>query len=568
MLSARAGEESRIEGLEAGADDYLVKPFSARELMARVTTHLQIGFLRREAERERARLYDVFMQAPVPVAVLVGSERRFEVANPAWLEIIRKDRVRGRALRDVFPDLEGHAALAVLEQVENTGKPYRASEMNIATVSAGVPSERFFNFVAHPLKGDASDVEGVVIVATEVTEQVLARRRVEALRAAAEQASRAKDEFLSTLSHELRTPLNAIVGWSTLLRQGTLPPDRAARALETVERNALAQARLIDDMLDLSRIEQGKLVLSVGPVELVRVVEAAIDAVRPAAEAKGVRLQPVLDSHATIVGDADRLQQIAWNLLSNAIKFTPKGGRVQVQLRRAHSYVELVVTDNGQGIAADFLPFVFDRFRQADPSFTRRVGGLGLGLAIARSLVELHGGTINAHSAGQGAGATFEVRLPMAPLRADKAPAELVQADPRATFECPLELKGLRVLVVDDEPETRELIRYLLDQCEARVETAASAEEALNLLQAARFDVLVSDIGMPDVDGYALIKRVRALPTERGARMPAVALTAYARGEDRTKALRSGFTMHLAKPIEPGELLAVIAAVVAQLGMR
>ena len=536
--------------------------------MARVTTHLQIGFLRREAERERARLYDVFMQAPVPVAVLVGSERRFEVANPAWLEIIGKDQVRGRALRDVFPDLEGHAALAVLEQVETTGKPYRASEMNIATVRDGVPSERFFNFVAHPLKGDASDVEGVVIVATEVTEQVLARRRVEALRATAEQASRAKDEFLSTLSHELRTPLNAIVGWSTLLRQGTLPPDRAARALETVERNALVQARLIDDMLDLSRIEQGKLVLSVGPVELVRVVEAAIDAVRPAAEAKGVRLQPVLDSHATIVGDADRLQQIAWNLLSNAIKFTPKGGRVQVQLRRAHSCVELVVTDDGQGIAADFLPFVFDRFRQADPSFTRRVGGLGLGLAIARSLVELHGGTIAARSAGQGTGATFEVRLPMAPLRADKAPADVVQGenpDPRATFECPLELKDLRVLVVDDEPETRELIRYLLEQCEARVETAASAEEALNALQNARFDVLVSDIGMPDVDGYALIRRVRGLPSEQGGRIPAVALTAYARGEDRTKALRSGFTMHLAKPIEPGELLAVIAAVVAQL---
>jgi signal transduction histidine kinase/DNA-binding response OmpR family regulator len=571
MLSARAGEESRVEGLEAGADDYLIKPFSARELLARVTTHLQIGALRREAERERERLYDVFMQAPVPVAVLVGSERRFEVANPAWLELVGRDRLRGHPLREVFPDLEGHPALAVLDRVEKTGKPYRASEMNIATVRAGVASERFFNFVAHPLQGDASDVEGVVVIATEVTEQVLARRRVEALRAAAEQASRAKDEFLSTLSHELRTPLNAIVGWSTLLRQGTLPPERAARALETVERNALVQARLIDDMLDLSRIEQGKLVLSVGPVELVRVVEAAIDAVRPAAEAKGVRLQPVLDSHATIVGDADRLQQIAWNLLSNAIKFTPKGGRVQVQLRRAHSYVELVVTDNGQGISEDFLPFVFDRFRQADPSFTRRVGGLGLGLAIARSLVELHGGTISARSAGAGAGATFEVRLPMAPLRADKAPAELMQgehADPRATFECPSELKGLRVLVVDDEPETRELIRYLMEQCEAQVQTAAGAEEALRLLQAGTFDALVSDIGMPEVDGYGFIRRVRALPAEQGGRIPAVALTAYARSEDRTKALRSGFTMHLAKPIEPSELLAVIGAMAAQLGRR
>jgi len=421
------------------------------------------------------------------------------------------------------------------------------------------------------MAADASGREGVIVVATEVTEQVLARRKVESLRSAAEDASRAKDEFLSTLSHELRTPLNAIVGWSSLLRQGGLPPERAARALETVERNAQMQARLIEDMLDLSRIEQGKLVLSVGPLEMVRVVEAAIEAVRPAADAKGVRLQSILDSHATIIGDADRLQQIAWNLLSNAIKFTPKGGRVQVLLRRAHSYVELVVADNGQGIDGEFLPFVFDRFRQADPSFTRRAGGLGLGLAIVRSLVELHGGTIGVQSAGTGSGACFEVRLPTAPVRADLASKELLEgadADPRATFDCPPELKGLNVLVVDDEPETRELIRYLIEQCDARVTTAASAAEARSVLGQEAFDVLVSDIGMPDEDGHTFIRSIRALPADRGGRIPAVALTAYARAEDRTKALRAGFSMHLAKPIEPSELLAVIAAVVTQMGAR
>jgi CheY-like chemotaxis protein len=324
---------------------------------------------------------------------------------------------------------------------------------------------------------------------------------------------------------------------------------------------------LIEDMLDLSRIEQGKLVLSVGPVELVRVVEAAIEAVRPAADAKGLRLQAILDSHATIIGDADRLQQIAWNLLSNAIKFTPKAGRVQVLLRRAHSYVELAVADNGQGIDAEFLPYVFDRFRQADPSFTRRAGGLGLGLAIVRSLVELHGGTINVESAGLGAGAQFSVRLPTAPVRADLASKDVLEAantDPRVTFEAPPELKNLRVLVVDDEPETRELIRYLIEQCEAHVATASSAAEARAYLEVERFDVLVSDIGMPEEDGYRLIRSLRALAPEHGGRMPAVALTAYARAEDRTKALRAGFNMHLAKPIEPGELLAVIAAVVNQ----
>jgi CheY-like chemotaxis protein len=277
-----------------------------------------------------------------------------------------------------------------------------------------------------------------------------------------------------------------------------------------------------------------------------------------------VRLQAILDSHATIVGDADRLQQVVWNLLSNSVKFTPKGGRVMVRVHRTESYVEITVADTGQGISAEFLPFVFDRFRQADPSFTRKAAGLGLGLAIVRSLVQLHGGTVTAHSGGQGAGATFVVRLPTAPLRADRE--SLPPAEPGvpqgARFEAPAALRNLRVLVVDDEPATRELLGFVLEQCDAYVTAAPDAPSALAALESERFDMLLSDIGMPEMDGYALIQRLRALPPERGGSMPAVALTAYARAEDRTKALRAGFNMHLSKPIDPAELIVVIETLV------
>ena len=564
MLSARAGEESRIEGLEAGADDYLVKPFSARELMARVATHLQIASLREAAEVERARLFDVLEQAPVPVAVFTGPELRFELANPPYLEMVGRSDLVGRTLREALPEIGDHPVIASLETVYQTARPLRVTEFRVPVLRRGVVAEAFFDYVVQPLRGPSNDVSGIIAVANEVTEQVAARQRVDDLRAAAENASRAKDEFLSTLSHELRTPLNAIVGWSSLLSSGAIPADQVGRAVQTIERNARAQARLIDDMLDLSRIEQGKLVLSVGPLEMVRVVEAAIDAVRPAAEAKGVRLQPILDSHATIVGDADRLQQVVWNLLSNAIKFTPRGGRVQVRLRRDQSHVEVVVADTGQGIESGFLPYVFDRFRQGDGAFTRRAGGLGLGLAIVRSLVELHGGSVAALSDGKDCGATFVVRLPMAPLRASQPFAPGGGSDGAElrppTFECPDELVGLRILVVDDEPATRDLLGFVLEQCEAKVTTASSAAEALAAFRKGSFDILISDIGMPDVDGYSLIRNVRALSPDAGGSIPALALTAYARGEDRTQALKAGFNMHLTKPIEPTELLVVIAS--------
>ncbi len=565
MLSARAGEEARVDGLVAGADDYLVKPFSARELLARVATHLQIAQLRESAESERRKLDELIAQAPVAIALFTGPELRHAVANAQYLDMVGRAEVVGETLRAVFPELGEHQAISSLEDAYRLGETRRVNELLVPLVRAGRSREAYFDYVARPISEGGQTI-GVLVVAVEVTEKVAARQRIEALRAAAVEASRAKDEFLSTLSHELRTPLNAIVGWSSLLRAHSVPPARVDHALETIERNARLQARLIEDLLDLSRIEQGKLVLSVGPVEMVKVVEAAIEAVRPACDAKGVRLQPVLDSHATIVGDPDRLQQVVWNLLSNAMKFTPKDGRVQIALRRAQSYVELCVTDTGQGIDPSFLPHVFDRFRQGDASTVRMSGGLGLGLAIARSLVELHGGTISARSDGPGKGASFTVRLPTAPIRSESAPAARDEEPvPKGTiFECPPALEGLRVLVVDDEPETRELLRFVLEQCQAHVTTAGSAAQAMDTFQRGTFDMIMSDVGMPGEDGYSLLRRIRSLPADRGGAVPALALTAYARSEDRMQALRAGFDMHMAKPIDPGELLVIVDRLVAR----
>ncbi|HWA72488.1 MAG TPA: ATP-binding protein [Polyangiaceae bacterium] len=564
MLSARAGDEARSEGLEAGADDYLVKPFSARELLARVATHLQLARLRREAQRERQRLHDIFVQAPAPVAVLSGPELRFEVANASFCAMVGRENLVGLALREAFFEPQALEAIAAVEQAYLTGTTLHVNEQAVQLQRNGKMSQGYFSYVVQPIFEAGTQPAGIIVVANEVTESVLARQRVDGLRSAAERANRAKDEFLSTLSHELRTPLNAIVGWAHLLRTGSVPAEQQQRALETVERNARLQARLVEDMLDLSRIEQGKLVLSVGPLEMVRVVEAAIESLRPAAEAKQIRLQPVLDSHATIVGDADRLQQVVWNLLSNAIKFTPKGGRVQVRLRRERSFVEVAVADTGEGIDPAFLPHIFDRFRQGNQTITRHAGGLGLGLAIVRSLVELHGGEVSAHSDGKNQGATLIVRLPVAPLRAEP-PGEREQSAPRLReptgFECPDALGGLAVLVVDDESETRALLQFVIEQCSARVTTASSAAEGLALLESQHFDLLISDVGMPGEDGYSFVRRVRALPEPKRS-VPALALTAYARVEDRTAALRAGFNMHLAKPIDPGELLVVLETLI------
>ncbi len=383
-------------------------------------------------------------------------------------------------------------------------------------------------------------------------------------RTEAENLNRLKDEFLSTVSHELRTPLNAILGWSHILRTNRVDEATTTRALETIERNARSQAQLIDDLLDISRIITGKIRLNVQTVELLPIIEASINTVQPAADAKSIRLQSVVDPAAgPVLGDSERLQQIVWNLLSNAVKFTPKYGRIQVCLQRINSHVEIIVTDTGQGISAKFLPYVFERFLQADSSITRSFGGLGIGLAIVRQLTELHGGTVHADSPGEGQGATFTVKLPLTAI-GPKA-TELERVHPAVgdsiPFECSPRLDGLRILIVDDEADIRDLLTYTLEVCEAEVVTAASADEAISALResSAPMDILISDIGMPDEDGYALLRRIRALAPENGGRIPAIALTAYARTQDRRAALLAGFQSHVAKPVEPTELIAVIA---------
>jgi PAS domain S-box-containing protein len=383
-------------------------------------------------------------------------------------------------------------------------------------------------------------------------------------RAEAEKLNRLKDEFLSTVSHELRTPLNAILGWSQILRTSKVDEARMNRALETIERNARSQAQLIDDLLDISRIITGKIRLNVQTVQLLPVIEAAIDTVRPAADAKNIRLQSVLDPAAgPVLGDSERLQQIVWNLLTNAIKFTPKQGRVQICLQRINSHIEIVVVDTGQGISAEFLPYVFERFRQADGSITRSFGGLGLGLAIVRQLVELHGGTVHAESPGEGQGATFTVKLPLMAVGPKAIETERVHpaVGGSVPFDCSPGLDGLRILIVDDDPDIRDLLTYTLEVCGAEVIAVATANAAISALadSSLPMDILISDIGMPDEDGYSLLRRVRALKPENGGRIPAIALTAYARIQDRTAALLAGFQSHIAKPVEPAELIAVIA---------
>ncbi|ATB31908.1 PAS domain-containing protein [Melittangium boletus] len=412
--------------------------------------------------------------------------------------------------------------------------------------------------------GRAVRFAGTVLDITErkrmEAERVALLEREQAARSEAENANRLKDDFLATVSHELRTPLTAILGWVQILRSGQLPEERRLRALETVERNAYAQSQLVEDLLDISRIMSGKLTLELERVDLGSVVEAALESIRPAAVAKDIRLQPAIDSLANVMGDSTRLQQIVWNLLSNAVKFTPKGGHVQVLVARSDASVEVVVTDNGKGIPADFLPHVFERFRQAEGSVARKYGGLGLGLSIVKHLVELHGGSIDVFSEGADQGATFTLRLPKAVARRMEPPPSLPLRAPEvhAGLTCPPELEGLRLLLVDDEADTREYLRTLLEGCRARVDTAASAAEGLETLLRTRPHLLVSDIGMPGEDGYSFIRKVRSLPASQGGRIPAVALTAYARAEDRTRALLAGFKAHVPKPIERSELLAVL----------
>ena len=407
----------------------------------------------------------------------------------------------------------------------------------------------------------------------EMREQLDALQRAEALARAAqaegELASRMKDEFLATLSHELRTPLNAILGWSQLIRQR---PDAQMieEGLSIIERNTRVQVQLIEDLLDMSRIISGKLRLEFEIIDVATFIDAAIETVEPAAKAKGVELRKFVIGKNFVAGDVNRLQQVIWNLLSNAIKFTPSGGHVEVRAERRDSQIAISVADSGQGIKPEFLPHAFERFRQADGSTTRPQGGLGLGLAIVKHLVELHGGAVEAYSAGENQGSTFTILLPAA-ARVDHQSDHRFQS-PDAITKAPdlgrESLSGIKVLVVDDEPDARDLLRRLLERRHAIVLTAGSALDGLQLLKEEKPDVLVSDIGMPMIDGYEFMAQIRSLGPDRGGALPAIALTAFARAEDRARALHAGYTVHLSKPVEPANLIAIVASVTGRAGAK
>lgn len=412
------------------------------------------------------------------------------------------------------------------------------------------------------------NMAGVIVGASKIARDITAQKRAAQMAAQAvaevEKQSRMKDEFLATLSHELRTPLQSILGWTQLLLAGGCDDEEIRQGIEVIDRNAHAQTRIIEDLLDMNRILSGKVRLDVQSVELLPLIESALETVRPAANAKKIRLQPILDPLAPpVTGDPNRLQQVFWNLLSNAIKFTPAGGRVQVILERVNSHVEVSVTDTGAGIQPEFLPHVFERFRQADASTTRRHGGLGLGLAIVKHLTELHGGSVRAKSPGKDQGSVFTVLLPMAVIQPEHDPRRqhpTTSKRPAENREALPQLDKISLLVVDDEEDSRTLLKTMLCKAGASVTTACSAVQAMELWEDHVPDVLISDIGMPERDGYSLIQEIRARPPSKGGKVPAIALTAYTRTEDRIKAIAAGFQMHISKPADGVELMTMVAS--------
>jgi PAS domain S-box-containing protein len=510
-----------------------------------------------QLEAERARLQYLFTKSPSFVATLNGPDHVFELANPAYLQLIGHRDVIGRPIREALPEIEGQGFFELLDNVFRTGESYAGREVPVylQNTPGGDLEKRYLDFVYQPIFETGRTVSGIFVHGVDITEQVRARRDVET-------ANRTKDEFLATLSHELRTPLNAIIGWSRILVNDGLDADGRRRALEIIQRNARVQSQLIEDILDVSRIISGKLKLEVRPLDIAALVEESIESIMPAVQAKEIRFRRQFDvKDHPVSADPNRLRQIIWNLLSNAVKFTPPGGRIEVRLERADGGVRIIVEDSGIGIAPDVLPFVFDRFRQADSAITRKHGGLGLGLAIVRYLVEMHGGTIEAESRGSDRGSKFTVSLPLAAVADDIRLDAGRQSGAFETAGLPagIDLADIHVLVVDDDADGRRLVATVLRQCGAKVTEVDSAAAGLEALRESKPDVLISDIGMPGEDGYSLIRKVRALPAEMGGNIPAAALTAYAGVEDRRRILRAGFQIHLSKPVELGELIAVVA---------
>jgi signal transduction histidine kinase len=509
LTAMHKGEGQVFRGYSLGAVDYIFKPFEPDILNAKVSVFIELYKKTQEIKRQ---------------AELLQSKNE-------ELDNTNRDIVR------LYNEIEKKNDELEMRVRERTAELARANEDLFTEIAERKQAEE------------------------ERTQLLISEQRAREL---AEAANRAKDEFLATVSHELRTPLTSILGWVRLLRSDSIDEAAFTRGLDTIERNAKSQAKLIEDILDVSRIISGKLRIECRPVDLVSIIEMAIDAVRPAAEAKSINIHTSLDSAGGLArGDPNRLQQVVWNLLSNAVKFTPGGGDIHVRLEQGGG-PRIIVSDNGDGIRPDFLPFVFDRFSQAEAHITRRHGGLGLGLAIVRHLVEMHGGTIHVESAGEGKGATFTVELPSSftdfgEAAARAARSERPSPEPEQISEDIPTLADLRILLVDDDADTLQVFGLALARAGAEVKTCSSADEALKALEGWGADLLVSDIGMPNEDGYSLIRKVRELPPDLGGSIPAIALTAYASPADRSRALSMGFQMHISKPVEPIELVASIA---------
>jgi PAS domain S-box-containing protein len=508
----------------------------------------------------------LFESARDGILILDADSLRITDVNPFMMELLGYSRAEflGRELWEIGLFGDKAASQQAFRKLQATGY-LRYEDLPLQTTDGKL---REVEFVSNVYEEDGHrviqcNIRDVTDRKHAEEERRLLLASAQAARAEADTANSIKDEFLATVSHELRTPLTSILGWSEMLVSGKLNQQDSKRAAETILRNARAQREIIDDLLDISRIITGKLRLDVSSVEMDRLIETVIEGVRPAADARSIHLRTVIDPQIDpLSGDPDRLQQIIWNLLSNAIKFTPEGGRVEVRLERRDSQVEITISDTGQGIDPELLLHVFDRFRQFDSSSRRRHGGLGLGLSIVRQLVELHGGTVTAESPGAGAGTTFKVILPVKSVQHDlndvkKTPQPIIEGNNPTESEPAL--NGVRVLVVDDERDSREFVAAALMMRGAEVVSLGSAIEALEEMERQPFDVLVSDIGMPEMDGYWLINKVRQLPSERGGRIPALALTAYAGIEDRRRVLLAGYQMHVPKPVEPAELTSVVA---------
>lgn len=570
MSATFTSTEDRVQGLEEGADGYLAQPFELPVLRATLTSILRV----REAEEKAHKLsqqWQITFDAISDGIWILDNRGRIVRGNTAMAQLWKSS---GRTLA-------GRLAMEVVDssgvlreeqpEIPNSPREVLAALMG-EEIKPGksevVIGGRWFSVVSHAVAGQ-DEVPGVVQVWSDITTRKVAEQerlalldREKVARMEAEEANRLKDEFLATLSHELRTPLMAIIGWVGLLRDDDVPLEQSRTGLEVIERNAKTQSQIINDLLDVSRVIAGKMQLRMEPVDLREVIENALNSIRPSAELKSIRvIHPSGEGACRIQGDAARIQQVLWNLLANAVKFTPRGGVIEVSCTSTQDSVSVEVKDSGQGIESEFLPHVFDRFRQADSSSTRKHGGLGLGLAIVRHITEMHGGHVEVKSEGTGHGTSFILHFPVSTVTAFPEPVNRLQNQKGKV------LRGLRIQVVDDQEETRALVAAILAHRGAEVQCSASAQEAMELLQRWHPSLLVSDLGMPGEDGYSLINRVRTLPATCGGSTPALALSAYADTLHRQRALESGFHAFAAKPIEPEELVNVILTLASEAGL-